>query len=111
MNGIRLSLIAGCLVALLLPSQAGAIPLLQLYIEGSTYDAATQTWVTSSNNFNLWVIGNTQDADIIDVNIAIAYFTGESGSVTLTPMQTSLLSDPSLPGAPEFRAGLGGDGT
>jgi len=35
-----------------------AVPRLQLYIDGATYDDATETWVTSASTFDLYVIGN-----------------------------------------------------
>jgi hypothetical protein len=38
---------------------AFAIPDLQLYIGGATYDNATETWVTSSGSFDLYVIGKS----------------------------------------------------
>jgi hypothetical protein len=36
-----------------------AIPDLQLYIAGATYDDATETWVTTETSFDLYVIGKT----------------------------------------------------
>jgi hypothetical protein len=90
------------LLALLMgqPGQrAFAIPLLQLYIEGATYDYSTETWVfeeTQANtpvggNFRLWVVGLTDGAGgkgtISDVRLA-ASFTSDAGTtihMTLTP--------------------------
>ena len=45
-------------LGLLYQSNVFAIPLLQLYIDGGSYDAATETWVISQSSFDLWVIGN-----------------------------------------------------
>jgi len=89
-----------------------AIPELQLYVEGSTYDASTETWVTNSSNFKLWVIGDVSaKGTILNVHIAAAFLTGEVGTITLTPTTTSLLTDPSTPSVPTYHAGLGADGT
>lgn len=80
----RLLVAFGCGVALLLvgAGTASAIPVLQLYIEGASYDATDETWVATSNSFNLWVIGLSP---VGGVEVAFAFTTGETGSVTLTP--------------------------
>ena len=46
-------LIAATLVGLILIGQgtAYAIPILQLYIEGATYDTSTETWVVPAGIF------------------------------------------------------------
>ena len=46
-----------CCVLALGCGVAQAVPALQLYIEGSSYDAATESWVTESNPFSLFVAG------------------------------------------------------
>src|SRR3990167_776293 len=57
------------LLALLLAPSAYALPILQLYVEGATYDTTTQTWVVSDSEFTLWVIGNTgQKGEITGAN-------------------------------------------
>jgi hypothetical protein len=89
-----------------------AIDELQLYIEGGTYDNSTQTWITNSSNFKLWVLADvSKKGTIFDVHIAAAYLTGELGSITLTPTTTALLTDPSTPGAPVLNNSVGADGT
>jgi len=98
---------------------AFAIPDLQLYVEGAQYEASTQTWVTTSNNFKLWVIGDVENTThgaavtpgIFDVHIAAAFLTGEVGTITLTATTTSLLTDPSIAAAAVYHPGLGADGT
>ncbi len=40
-----------------LTATAEAVPTLQLYIEGSQYDAASESWVTEENPFDLLVLG------------------------------------------------------
>lgn len=63
----------------LAPGISQAIPELQLYLEGATYDAATESWLIDSYDasapLRLWAIGNTDNSSggIFDVNLAIAY--------------------------------------
>jgi hypothetical protein len=51
-------LILGSVVAamLMLVPSAFAVPAIQLYIDGATYDATTETWVTDASSFDLYVI-------------------------------------------------------
>lgn len=88
---------------------ASAIPSLQLYIEGSSYDATTQTWTTSASDFDIWVIADGSKLPITDVILTAAVDSAEMGSILLTPTTTSLVSDPSSPGAPTG-GGLSADG-
>ncbi len=90
---------------------AQAIPVLQLYIEGATYDTDSESWVVASNNLRLWVIGNPQYGAILDVKLSAAFKTGEMGTIGLTPSTSTLLTDPSTPGAPMQTSGVGADGT
>ena len=92
---------------------AAAIPTLQLYIEGGTYDASTETWFTSSNTFNLWVLGISP---VEDVKLSVAFMTSElGGSLSLTPTTAGDFDgtlgddDTSTPGAPVF-LGTSADG-
>jgi hypothetical protein len=100
--------------ALLAASPALAAPTLQLYIEGATYDETTESWVTTSGTFNLWVIGNVDGPGgsgdpILDVKLAAAFVTGDPGSILLAPTTTGLVADPSTPDAPIF-LGASADG-
>ncbi len=90
-----------------------AIPALQIYVEGATYDTDTESWVTgASGSLKLWVIGNVEQFGTIrDVKLAAAYRTSESGSIALTPTTTSLLTDPSMPSVPTVNGSVGADGT
>ncbi len=85
-------------------SNAFAIPELQLYIEGATYDS--ETWVTPNNPFKLWVIGNVSGpgsrGSISNAFLAVAYPGSESGAITITPITTAVVADPSIPSAPQF---------
>lgn len=107
---IRSVILAGALCATV-PAQA--IPALQLYVEGATYDSATQTWVLDDGfDFRLWAIANITgpggSAGVIDdVRLAVAYPSAAGVSVALTGTRTggtgSYLgfTDPSVaPGAP-----------
>lgn len=57
------------------------VPILQLYIEGATYDWATETWTHTvlpgadgAVNLRLWVIGNPNPrGPIYDVRVSVAY--------------------------------------
>lgn len=117
--------IAAAVAGLLAPT-AQAIPALQLYIEGSTYDAASESWVyTGTDPLRLWVIGNTAGSggvgSIYDVKLAIAYDAGLAPIFSLTSSTTGGYSgyiDPSIPVAASFiqtnTAGVApvtGDGT
>jgi hypothetical protein len=89
-------------------SKTFAIPELQMYIEGATYDSGTETWtITTDDPFKVWVIGNISGGggkgSIFDVKISVAVSTSEIGSgssISLTPTVTTLVTDPSLPSVP-----------
>lgn len=100
MNLKRLFLAVGLVIAF--SSPVWAIPSLQLYIEGATYDEATETWVADSPQpFKLWVIGDVEKYGAMeDVKLSAAVATSESGAITLTPATTSLVADPSTPSTP-----------
>ena len=88
-------------------STSFAIPVLQLYIEGATYyGGSDETWITTSNSFRLWVIGNVSGeggkGSILHVNLTAAYPTSESGSISITPTMTAIVTDLSTPIIPSF---------
>jgi hypothetical protein len=89
-------------------ASAQAIPVLQLYIDGAAYDSSTETWVSGSNTFNLWVIGDVSaKGSIFDVQLAAAFKTGETGTITLTPTTAASVIDPSTPSTPTPRSSGG----
>jgi len=87
-----------------------AIPELQIYIEGATYDSSTETWVATdaSGTLRVWVIGNTDGpgshGDISDVRLAVAYNSDDAPvSLNITGSTTGGLGgfdDPSTPANP-----------
>jgi hypothetical protein len=91
----------GLTIALALAAGAAqAIPVLQIYIDGATYDSETQTWVTSLSDFDLWMVGDVDaHGPIQNVKLVVSYF-GLAGSITFTPATTSRITDPSTPAAP-----------
>lgn len=88
-------------IFLLVAQFAHAVPLLQFFIEGGTYDAASESWVTDQSSFDIWVIGNTGGAEskgvLHDVTLVAAVTGGDLADLTITPMTTSLVDDPSVP--------------
>ena len=66
---------AGLLVVLTFGS-AYSVPNLQLFIEGGTYDTETESWVTTSGTFNLYVVG--ANLALTDVRISMALANEES---------------------------------
>ena len=63
-------------------SRALAIPNLQIYVPGATYDTATETWVINSYDYELWVIG--ANYNVYDVKLALAVPEDEDGSIDIT---------------------------
>jgi hypothetical protein len=92
-------------------SQAHAVPILQLYLEGGTYDPVSETWVgTGSSNgdpFRLWAIGNVDGPGgkgaIYGVKLSAVYDTSVGPvSISITPSTTAGYLgyfDPSAPGS------------
>jgi hypothetical protein len=88
---------------------AQAEPILQLYIDGATYDSTTETWVLNSGDpFTLWVIGNTTggggQGTIDDVKLSVAYSNTLDPIISLTGTTTgnATFTDPSTPSDPTF---------
>ncbi len=72
----------GFLFLLLSAGIAQAIPSLQLYIPGSTYDTTSESWVTNASNFELQVLGASSPASakyITDVMLYVAIKESEKG--------------------------------
>lgn len=99
-------------MALLLAASAGtalAEPMLQLYLEGATYDTESETWVITNGEgpARLWVIGNTSTpkGSIEGVKLAIAYAANQTPTFTFTGSTTGGyggFTDPSTAEAPTY---------
>jgi hypothetical protein len=92
-RGVIFSLFVAILGHILV-STAVAGPILQLYVEGGSYDSATESWdVSADSTIRLWAIGNVAGpggaGTIYDVRLAVAY-DAAAGSpvVSLTPSTT-----------------------
>jgi hypothetical protein len=104
-------LILSLLLIVLTAVSAHAIPELQLYIEGATYDSTSETWVTESDAFKIWVLGDVSAKGRIDsVFLSLAFPTGSSFTYSLTPTTATGITDPSTPSALTMGPS-GGDGT
>lgn len=99
-------------------STAHAVPVLQLYVEGASYDSDHESWVFeleegSTDPVRLWVIGNTEGpggkGEISDVRVSMVYedpdpdTAGGGVDIDITPSTTlgfGGYADPSTPEAP-----------
>jgi hypothetical protein len=95
---------------------AWAVPILQLYLEGGTYNEETQSWEltpagsSSGEPFRLWVIGNVDGpggmGTIKDVRLSVVYDEGVDIGITLMPTTAggegsfNGIADPSTPDDP-----------
>ncbi len=106
-------LIQGLIVSGMLSAAvtAHAIPALQLYIDGATWDAVNQTWEISSDSFDLWVLGDVgQVGTIFDVNLAASFY--GSGTLAIAalgsaPVPVDLGSDETQFAGTGFDDGVG----
>ena len=95
-----------CILAvffLLLPSAALALPELQLYLEGGSYNTLTESWELSGvDTARLWVIGDVgAKGNLYNVMLYAAY-AEQTGAVTITLNPTTTggyggFVDPSTP--------------
>ena len=116
---LRKFLVVGALaLGILGAGTANAVPNLQIYIDGATYDTVSETWVISSSSFKLWVVSDGSAID--DVKLTAAFLTSETGSITMTGTTTgsAVFTDPSAASNPtvEFTSADGaipitGDGS
>jgi hypothetical protein len=122
----RVAAHALAIAAVIFPGAAvQAVPILQLYVEGSTYDTEHESWVFDAvlgEAFTLWVIGNVDGpggfGTIFDVKVAVAYpdlvpGDGQTFNVSFTPTTTDGLggfTDPSVPAAPSGPTQISEDG-
>ena len=105
---LSMGLLTLSLLALARPAQA--VPVLQLYIEGATYDAATESWhatIPTTGTIRLWTIGNVagpgSHGAISNVRLAVGYGAGANPTFTIAGSTTGGFggfADPSTPSAP-----------
>ena len=93
-------------VTIFLGVTAGAFaePALQLYLEGATYNSATETWIASGDlgSLRLWVIAQSP---VHDVKLAVAYASTETPTIGLTGSTTGGhggFTDPSVAPAASY---------
>lgn len=81
MKLIKAVIINAIVIGLLLgvSFQSWAIPNLQIYIPGATYDTNSETWIINSYEYELWVVG--AHLDVLDVKMALAVPEDEDGSI------------------------------
>jgi len=79
-------MLCAALLLLLVAGMAGAVPDLQLFIPGATYDATTETWITTASSFDLQVIGANDVIEDVQVSAALVPSTTDpsSGTITMT---------------------------
>lgn len=107
---LRLGLLAPAAAILFAASSVSAIPVLQIYVEGATYDTNSETWITTASDFKLWVVGNVDaHGAILNTKLTASFFGLGGGSISFTPTTTGLITDPSTPSAPSA-AGSGNGG-
>jgi hypothetical protein len=65
---------------LMIAPAANALPDIQLFIEGATYDWSTKTWVSTSSSVNFYVISAKHAKTDIIVSMALAPYDDPSGT-------------------------------
>ncbi len=65
-----------------------AVPSLQLYIPGATYDSVTETWIYPGVEYDFWAVGADSDPDvtILDVKLAASVKDDQTGSISIQPI-------------------------
>lgn len=90
----RAMLILSAVAILAMGQPVLAIPALQTFIPGGSYDAATQTWVTTSGTFELWVIAaNTDSKPLYDLTLVGALAGGQAPVVDALTVDGSAVND------------------
>ena len=65
-------LVFATLAIIFLGSQAFAVPPIQLFISGATYDWEEQSWIIAGSSFDLYVVSANTTRDDIIVSIALS---------------------------------------
>ena len=76
-------------LVVLFTGSAFAVPNLQIYIPGATYDASSETWITYEHtNFEVWIVAAKLDKGAIYDVTLVAALMGETpvdGALEITP--------------------------
>ncbi|MCJ7751105.1 MAG: choice-of-anchor N protein, partial [Armatimonadetes bacterium] len=91
------------LLAIVAPQPACAVPDLQLFVEGATYDPQTETWVTASSTFNLQVLVANNTLEDVFVAVAIPPDGDPAGGTVM--LGGSPVTIGSSPGTPTMNNG------
>ncbi|MEW6051900.1 MAG: choice-of-anchor N protein [Candidatus Zixiibacteriota bacterium] len=76
---MKKTLLLTFIVAVLMVPSAFAVPRLQLYIPGATYDNASDTWVTPDQDFELWVVAaKLNRGELFNVNLVASLASGQA---------------------------------
>jgi len=84
---------------------AQAVPSLQLYVDGGTYDTGTETWVASSSTFTLVVAGAKQNKDWTVIDDVLLYLSvsaadyNTAGAITINGITADVVSVNELVGS------------
>ena len=80
------SAICSSLLAIFATANVQAVPVLQLYVDGATYNTEHESWVFDAvigESFTLWVIGNVDgpggQGTIFDVKLSAVYIDPDVG--------------------------------
>jgi len=99
---LKIAALGAVAIVLTMSTGAFAIPGLQVYIPGGTYDTGTQTWITGADNFTVWVVASEP---LTDVHLTASIGDGEDpaggsldiGGTTYTGGDFTYGLHPSLP--------------
>ena len=90
-----------------MPTGLLAEPLLQLYVEGGTWNSFSETWEATDSTITLWTVGNTGSVGTIEDLGLIVVTDPVLAPMSLTPTTTGGFggfTDPSTPITPTHRA-------
>lgn len=109
---MKRSFVLGALILLGASAGVFAEPILQLYLEGATYDSSTETWIADGDlgTLRLWVIAQSP---VQDVKLAVAYASSETPIINFTGSTTGGyggFTDPST-ASPATYSQTGADGS
>lgn len=88
---------------------AVAEPVLQLYIEGASYDEGSESWLHEGSDIRLWVIGKTTPSVVLrNVRLAVGYRAAGDVTIDFVPATTEAFGGFADPSTPEIPTLLGG---